>query len=338
MQELLELAVFAGKALIVLLTVGGIIILMVMAVMKNQLKGELEVELLGEKWNHWEDLISESSLSKKELKEISAEKKKLDKELDENKVTQRLFVLDFDGDIRASQTERLQNEVTSILLSKRTGDAVVLKIHSPGGAVTGYGLAAAQILRLREAGIPVNVCIDQVAASGGYLMAVTANRIFCAPFAIVGSIGVVAQVPNVHRLLKKHDVDVKEYTAGEYKRTVTVMGEITPKGEEKFKEQLEAVHVQFKNFVHQYRPQLALDQVANGEYWLGTESLKLGLIDEIATSEQVILGYRKTHKIVNLTFHKKEKLKDKLSGILGQSFKSAIDKSLTELDRKPFIF
>ncbi|HND84891.1 MAG TPA: hypothetical protein PLU50_03750, partial [Pseudobdellovibrionaceae bacterium] len=149
MQELLELAVFAGKAIIVLMTFAGIVIVIALAVARNSMKGELEVELLGEKWDLWEDLIAQNSLSKKELKDLSEEKKKNEKSKDQEKPTQRLFVLDFVGDIHASQIDRFQSEVTAILLGRRDGDTVVLRINSPGGVVMGYGLAAAQILRLR---------------------------------------------------------------------------------------------------------------------------------------------------------------------------------------------
>jgi serine protease SohB len=333
MQELLELAVFAGKAIIVLMTFAGIVIVIALAVARNSMKGELEVELLGEKWDLWEDLIAQNSLSKKELKDLSEEKKKSEKSKDQEKPTQRLFVLDFVGDIHASQIDRFQSEVTAILLGKREGDTVVLRINSPGGVVMGYGLAAAQILRLRSAGIQVLACVDQVAASGGYMMAVTAHKIYSAPFAIVGSIGVIAGLPNFNRLLKKYDVDYKEYTAGEYKRTVSTLGEITEKGEAKFKEQLELVHGHFKDFVHEYRPQMDLSQIATGEYWHGVAAVKMGLVDHLATSEDVILGFRATHKIIHLTFHKKEKLKDKISGILGKSFRMALNNFLSDLDR-----
>ena len=108
-----------------------------------------------------------------------------------------------------------------------------------------YGLAASQMQRIRDKKLKLTVCVDKVAASGGYMMAVVADKIIAAPFAVLGSIGVLAQVPNFHRLLKKHDVDFEMLTAGKYKRTLTMFGENTDKGREKFQEDIEDTHVLF---------------------------------------------------------------------------------------------
>lgn len=185
--------------------------------------------------------------------------------------------------------------------------------------------------------IPLTVCIDKVAASGGYLMSVTANKILAAPFAIVGSIGVVAQVPNLHRLLKKHDVDVKEYTAGEFKRTVSLLGEITPKGEEKFKQQLEETHVLFKGFVQKFRPQLNLTEVATGEYWYGEQAISKGLVDELRTSDDYLMGLAENHQIIKITFEQHESFGDKISDMLGTAFKKGTQTLIQELESRRFL-
>ncbi len=202
----------------------------------------------------------------------------------------RTFVLRFNGDIRASAVDALREEVSAVLRIARPGeDRVLLVLDSPGGVVPGYGLAAAQLARLRTAGVELVAVVDRVAASGGYMMAAVANRIVAAPFAIVGSIGVVAQIPNIHRLLKRNDIDVELHTAGQYKRTLTLLGENTEAGREKFREELEQTHELFKQFLNRFRPQLDLDKLATGEHWLGEDALKLGLIDDIATSDDLIL-------------------------------------------------
>ncbi|MFW5954178.1 MAG: protease SohB [Guyparkeria sp.] len=202
----------------------------------------------------------------------------------------RTFVLRFTGDIRASAVDALREEVSAVLrVARPSEDRVLLVLDSPGGIVPGYGLAAAQLARLRTAGIELVAVVDRVAASGGYMMAAVANRIVAAPFAIVGSIGVVAQIPNIHRLLKRNDIDVELHTAGQYKRTLTLLGENTEAGREKFREELEQTHELFKQFLNRFRPQLDLDKLATGEHWLGEDALKLGLIDDIATSDDLIL-------------------------------------------------
>ncbi|MFW6020971.1 MAG: protease SohB [Guyparkeria sp.] len=209
----------------------------------------------------------------------------------ESEEASRTFVLRFHGDIRASAVEALREEVSAVLQVAEPGrDRVLLVLDSPGGVVPGYGLAAAQLARLRTAGIELVAVVDRVAASGGYMMAAVANRIVAAPFAIVGSIGVVAQLPNIHRLLKRNDIDVELHTAGQYKRTLTLLGENTEAGREKFREELEQTHVLFKDFLNRYRPQLDLEKLATGEHWYGEDALELGLIDEIGTSDDQILA------------------------------------------------
>lgn len=214
-----------------------------------------------------------------------------DEEKGEADAAPRTFVLRFHGDIRASAVEALREEVSAVLQSAEPGrDRVLLVLDSPGGVVPGYGLAAAQLARLRTAGIELVAVVDRVAASGGYMMAAVANRIVAAPFAIVGSIGVVAQLPNIHRLLKRNDIDVELHTAGQYKRTLTLLGENTEAGREKFREELEQTHLLFKQFLNRYRPQLDLDRLATGEHWYGEDALGLGLIDEIGTSDDLLLA------------------------------------------------
>lgn len=200
----------------------------------------------------------------------------------------RVFVLDFDGDLQASGVDALRHEVTAVLTRAGAGDEVVIRVESAGGLVHGYGLAASQLTRIVAAGVRLTVCVDKVAASGGYLLACVADQILAAPFAVLGSIGVVAQVPNIHRLLKRHDIDVELLTAGKYKRTLSVLGENTEEGRQKFQHDLEAIHALFKRHVAERRTQLDIEAVATGEIWLGTDALAKGLIDRLQTSDEYL--------------------------------------------------
>ena len=211
------------------------------------------------------------------------------------------YLLTFKGDIAASEVERLRQEVTAVLQTAKKGDKVVVQLDSPGGMVHSYGFAASQLLRLRDNNIPVTVCVDHVAASGGYMMACVADRIVAAPFAVIGSIGVVAQIPNLHNWLKKRDIDYTVYTAGEHKRTLTVLGKNTEEGEKKFKERLSEVHELFKSFVARYR-ELDINEVATGETWYGDEAVQIGLIDEVKTSDDVLLTLAKDHNLYHFKF------------------------------------
>jgi serine protease SohB len=335
---MMEVAIFALKALIIVVSLIAIIVVIAMAASRASQKSELEVEPIDKKYKDFGHFLKSFTATKDELKEekkkLKAEKKK---QKNEESPKKKVFVLNFDGDVNASQTENLREEITALLQVATPQDEVVVKVESPGGVVHGYGFAASQLLRIRERGIPLTVCVDKVAASGGYMMAVVANRIIAAPFAIVGSIGVVAQVPNFNRILKKHDVDYKEYTAGEYKRTVSVFGEITPKGEEHFQERLHETHVLFKNFVQRFRPQVDLSKVATGDYWFGEEAKLLGLVDELRTSDDHLLSFDKDTPIFELNYEVKQTLTDKLSGVVGHAFTRTFFQVVRRLENQKFL-
>ncbi|MFC4891968.1 protease SohB [Pseudofrancisella aestuarii] len=253
-------------------------------------KGKLELSKLGERYKKAQEYLMLEVLDKKEYKEFRKEqKKKLSKE--DVGETKKIFVLTFKGDLQASQVESLREEVSSVLSIAKTMDEVIVRVDSPGGVVNGYGFAAAQLERIRQAGINLTVCIDQIAASGGYMMASVAHKIICSPFAIVGSIGVVGTVPNVRDMLKKHGVDVEMHTSGQYKRTLTTVGENTEEGREKFKEDLQNIHYLFKKHILTYRPNLDIEKVATGEHWFGKDALELGLVDKIQTYDDYIIDY-----------------------------------------------
>jgi serine protease SohB len=259
----------------------------------------------------------------KVLRKEQAKTLKKQKKLAEPKP--RVYVLDFDGDIKASATESMRHEITALLTLATAKDEVVLRLESGGGMVHSYGLASSQLARIRQAGIPLTICIDKVAASGGYMMACIGDKIISAPFAILGSIGVVAQLPNVNRLLKKHDIDFEVLTAGEYKRTLTVFGENTEKGREKFQEELDITHELFKNFVARYRPQLAIDDVATGEVWLGMAALDKQLVDELKTSDEYLSERAKVAEVFHLHYSERKSLQERV----GLAASASVDRVLT---------
>ena len=274
-------------------------------------------------------------MNKKDFKAFAkTEKKATKKSPPEQKP--RLFVLDFKGDIRASAVTDLREEITALLSVAKPGDATLVKLESGGGLVTSYGLASSQLERLKSANMNLTVCVDKVAASGGYMMACVADHICAAPFAVLGSIGVVAQVPNFNKVLKKHDVDFREITAGEFKRTVTMFGEITEPGLAKFKDQLEETHVLFKNFVSKHRPALDISKVATGEHWYGTVALELGLCDEITTSDDYLLKRLETHELISIKNHGRKKLAERLSESMAVAARSLMIKLWTDAEERRF--
>ncbi len=284
---------------------------------------EIQLTLMNRQYEAMESAIRGASLGPEGQKQwLKAEKKKAKQQAKQDKKTaksgenakrSRLFVLDFDGDIRASDTDAMRNEISAILTDASDSDEVLLRLESGGGLVHGYGLAASQLQRLRERGIPLTVAVDKVAASGGYMMACVGNRIMAAPFSIVGSIGVLAQIPNLHRLLKKHDIDFEQLSAGEYKRTLTLFGENTDKAREKMRQELEETHQHFKDFILANRPDLDLEKVATGEHWLGTKALELGLVDELRTSDDYLMAAREDKDLIKVEFTRRKRLPEKLA-------------------------
>lgn len=312
---LLNFVVFAAKTLFLLL----LLVLAAGAIgsaiqgARRQAGDHLEVVPLNERLDDLRDAVEIEALTEPERKATQKARRKQKKA--EGKVAApkpRLFVLDFVGDLEASATVALRDEITAILQVARADDAVLLRLESEGGLVHGYGLAASQLQRLRSRGIRLTAAVDKVAASGGYLMAAVADEIVAAPFAIVGSIGVVAQIPNVHRLLKKHDVDVELHTAGAYKRTLTVFGRNTDAARTKFQADLEDTHALFKEFVAEHRPVLDLEAVATGEHWFGTRALALKLVDQLITSDDWLLAKAQSHQLLQLRYRRRRPLSERL--------------------------
>jgi serine protease SohB len=273
-------------------------------------QSEMRITHLNERLESHQRFLAGAAFPKAEQKLLAKNQEK-SKKL-RTKDGQRVYVLDFKGDIQASAVEHLREEITVILSMARAGrDQIVLRLESPGGLVHGYGLAAAQLARLREAGFHLTICVDKVAASGGYMMACIAQEIVAAPFAVVGSIGVVAQMPNFHKLLQSLKIDFDVYTAGKYKRTVTMFGENSEEGKEKFEEELEQTHQLFKHFVEKYRPKLDVSIIATGEHWYGEDALNLKLVDQLQTSDAYLLSLLPTRDVYVIQSRRKMTLAEK---------------------------
>ncbi|BAN49390.1 protease SohB [Metapseudomonas resinovorans] len=326
-------AEYAGfLARIVTLVVAILVVLVAIAALRGRNRrtasGHLDVRKLNDFYKDLRERLEHSVLDKAHVKAArkaeakAAKKAKKAKQPAEQR--SRVFVLDFDGDIKASATDHLRHEVTALLTMATEKDEVVVRLESGGGMVHSYGLASSQLARIRDAGVPLTVCVDKVAASGGYMMACIGEKILAAPFSIIGSIGVVAQLPNVHRLLKKHDIDFEVLTAGEYKRTLTVFGENTEKGRQKFQEDLETTHELFKGFVGRYRPKLDMAEIATGEVWLGMAALEKQLVDELRTSDEYLAERAKDADLFHLHYAARKSLQERV----GLATATAVDRVL----------
>jgi serine protease SohB len=273
---------------------------------KKTAKEYFEVKKINDKYDQMAQTLRAKILSKALLKKYKKQTKKTTGNKEKN-----LFVVNFKGDIKASAVESLRNEVTAILTIAKPEDQVLVILESGGGMVHTYGLAASQLERIKQKNIPLLICVDKIAASGGYLMACVANKILAAPFAIIGSIGVLAQLPNFHRLLKKHNIDFEQLSAGEYKRTLTIFGENTDKARLKLKDELEHIQQIFKDFITQNRPQVDIDKVATGEHWLASKAFELNLVDKLITSDDFLLSQRDTTNLYEVQYRTKKSLGEK---------------------------
>ncbi len=316
MELLIEYALFAAKALTLvaaLLILWGGITALSARQSGHGGRERIDVRHLNAHYDAMATRLQAAMLPRKALRRW---RKTRQRKPDDERL--RIFVLNFAGDMRASAVSALREEITTLLSAARTGDQVVLRLESAGGQVHSYGLAASQLLRLKARQLPLTVVIDKVAASGGYLMACVADRIIAAPFAIVGSIGVIAQLPNFHRWLKKNEVDFEQLTAGEYKRTLTLFGENTDEDRQKMQADLEDIHALFKEFVTEHRPILAIDQVATGEFWYGQRALEKQLVDELRTSDDYLLAASQDAELFEVTCKTRKPLTARLLQQAGQ--------------------
>ncbi len=332
MDYLYDFLLFAAKSLMLVLAIGGTLVFVIATAARHKgRKGELELQDLSAEYEQSRDQLHCALLSDDKAKEWHKQRKKerkaSKKQEAAKEVKPRLFVIDFKGGMEAKEVASLREEVTAVLTMATEQDEVLVRVESGGGVVHGYGLCASQLQRLRDRGLHLTVAIDKVAASGGYMMACVAQHIIAAPFAIVGSIGVVAQLPNFHRLLQKHDIDYEQHTAGQYKRTLTLFGENDEAGRQKFREELESVHQQFRSFVARHRPRIQLDKVATGEHWLANEALHLDLVDELRTSDDYLLDNYARKQVVKVQY----KLHKGLTERLGQQTAQLFDQTIVNL-------
>jgi serine protease SohB len=329
-ELLSEYGLFLAKIVTVVVAIAVIAVLVVNLAQRKRQRGELRITRLSEQYKEMQEDMSVGLLDghqqklwhkaqKKKHKQDEKAAKAKAKQGQQTALKPRVYVLDFKGSMDAHEVTSLREEVTAVMAVAKPEDQVVLRLESPGGVVHGYGLAASQLQRLREKNIPLTVAVDKVAASGGYMMACVADKIVAAPFAILGSIGVVAQIPNFNRFLKNKEIDIELHTAGQYKRTLTLLGENTEEGRQKFREDLNETHLLFKDFVKRMRPSLDIEQVATGEHWYGMQAREKGLIDEVGTSDDLLLGLMEGRELIGVRYTQRKRMLDRFTNSAAES-------------------
>ena len=331
MDFLIEYGMFLAKALTIIISTGAVLSMVVSASQKTNRgddNGEIEILPLNIDFEKTKNKLriatveeSEKKIERKKIKKESKNKNALNL-----KSKRRVYVVNFEGNIAASAVDNLREEITAILSVANKKDEIVVRLESSGGMVHSYGLASSQLDRIKKAKLKLTICVDKVAASGGYMMACVGDKIIAAPFAIVGSIGVVAQMPNFNKLLKKHDIDFELLTAGEHKRTLTLFGKNTDKGREKFIEELNETHELFKEYVSKRRPNVDINKIASGEIWFGSRAKELSLVDEISTSDEYICSCFNSAKVFEIKFVRKQKLLQRVGG--------SVEASITRIAEK----
>ena len=331
MDFLIEYGMFLAKALTIIISTGAVLSMVVSASQKTNRgedNGEIEILPLNIDFEKTKNKLRIATVEESEKK---IERKKIKKEFKNKnafnpKSKRKVYVVNFEGNIAASAVDNLREEITAILSVANKKDEIVVRLESSGGMVHSYGLASSQLDRIKKAKLKLTICVDKVAASGGYMMACVGDKIIAAPFAIVGSIGVVAQMPNFNKLLKKHDIDFELLTAGEHKRTLTLFGKNTDKGREKFIEELNETHELFKEYVSKRRPNVDINKIASGEIWFGSRAKELSLVDEISTSDEYICSCFNSAKVFEIKFVRKQKLLQRVGG--------SVEASITRIAEK----
>ena len=323
-ELLIDYVSFFAKTLTVVLAIGVVLIIVLASASRRSRESaeQLQIKPLNQRYDSMRTMLQQAILPKNELKRLKKERANQQKRKRKEGTAserRRVFVIDFEGDIRASGIDSLREEVTAILTLARPQDEVVVRLENAGGVVHGHGLGASQLVRIRDRNIPLTVAIDKVAASGGYMMACVANTIISAPFAIIGSIGVLVQLPNFHRLLKRYGIDFEQIMAGEYKRTVTLFGENSEEDREKLQSEIDRIHSEFKDFIMQHRSELDIARVATGEHWHGKVAQELGLVDQITTSDDYLLDASEDADLYQVTYTVKTGLIEKLGAMLSQA-------------------
>lgn len=330
LHESIQFIFFLAKAAVlvaaILITIAGIVAIAVKSKAKESAK--IKIKSLNEYYQELTEQLQAKIFSKEAIKQLKKKKKDKKKTKDLLHHKPNTFILNFNGDLRATQVQALREEITAILMIAKPQDTVLVKVESAGGVVYGYGLAASELKRIKDRSIPLIVSVDKIAASGGYMMACVADRIIAAPFAVIGSIGVVAQLPNFHRLLQKHEIDFEQVTAGQYKRTLTLFGKNTEQDRQKVQEEVNEAHHLFKEFIKQNRPQIDMDQVATGEHWFAARAMQFNLVDELMTSDDYLIKQSETTHLYEICLQKRKKLWDKLSDKTTSLVKATLDSVL----------
>ncbi|MDA1372273.1 MAG: protease SohB [Proteobacteria bacterium] len=356
MDFLIEYGMFLAKSATIVLAVIFIIGILTASGQRQRKtgkKGSIKVTRLNDHFDEMRETMRLSVLDKEHLKLVHKDEKKQEKaeqkekkeqlkkeklkkekqgEIEDSAVRKkRVYVINFKGNIAAEAVASLREEITAILSLAAPQDEVLLRLESPGGMVHAYGLASSQLLRIKTEKIPLTICVDKVAASGGYMMACLADRLVSAPFAIIGSIGVLVQLPNFHRVLKKFDVDYEMISAGEYKRTLTTFGEITQKGRDKVQEDVETIHSIFKTWVKDHRPSIEIEKIATGETWVGVQAKERYMVDELKTSDECIIAACETADVFEVEYEFRKSLQDRL----GNVFEGTADRLFSKWFEKP---
>ncbi len=333
MEFIFNYGIFLAKAITILIFIWVVLSLIASLAHKPHEEDQIEIKNLNKRFESLKLLMQKSLLSKKDAKQLMKQNKKESKKKKNEDKRQRVFVLNFVGNIKASAVKHLRKEITALLAIATSEDEVVICLENAGGMVHEHGFASSQLERIKQRNIPLTVAVDKVAASGGYMMACVADRIVAAPFSIIGSIGVIAQMPNFNRLLEKHGIEYEQIKAGDLKRTITMFGKNTDEDREKFTEQMEEIHTLFKEFVAENRTQIDIQKIATGEHWLGKRALELKLVDELITSDDYLLRKSESADVYEVTHTAPKSISEKIMG----NVQHAIDKVFTAIwERKIF--
>lgn len=237
--------------------------------------------------------------------------------------TQHTALIDINGVIGSDDVVNADNVIASLksAYENKGTKGIILRINSPGGSPVQAGMINDEIKRLRKLypNVPIYAVVQDICASGGYYIAVAADKIFVDKASIVGSIGVLMDGFGFTGTMEKLGVERRLMTAGSNKAMLDPFSPVNPKHKEFAQQMLDQIHAQFIAVVREGRGKRLkeTEETFSGLFWSGESSVEMGLADEFGSSDYVAREVIKQVNVVDFTA--REGLADRFAKRLGAS-------------------
>ena len=237
-------------------------------------------------------------------------------------------IIDIKGEIGDGEAVNAEDTVASLqsAFENKNTKGIILRINSPGGSPVQAGIINDEITRLRKLHpkVPIYAVVEDICASGGYYIAVSADKIYVDKASIVGSIGVLMDGFGFTGTMQKFGVERRLLTAGTNKAMLDPFSPVNPKHKAYAQQMLDDIHQQFIDTVRQGRGERLKEtpEIFSGLFWTGEKSIELGLADGLGSTDSVARDVIKEENLVDFTTH--EGLADRVAKHFGASAAHAL--------------